>query len=95
VSLIRDFFHVMQREKAAIGLFISLDEPTAPMLTEAGTAGFYESPLSHKPIARMQLRTVGQLLRGEEFDIPRMAELTSIKRAPSATSQDAQGELSM
>jgi hypothetical protein len=43
----------------------------------------------------MQLRTVGQLLRGEEFDIPRMAELTSIKRAPSATSQDTQGELPM
>ena len=37
----------MEREKAEIGLFITLEPPTAPMRKEAATAGFYEP--SHFP----------------------------------------------
>ena len=39
---IRDFSHVIEREKAAVGLFITLEEPSGPMRKEAATAGFYE-----------------------------------------------------
>lgn len=31
----------MEREKAEIGLFVTLNEPTRPMLSEAASAGFY------------------------------------------------------
>ncbi|MEN6432471.1 MAG: restriction endonuclease [Smithella sp.] len=40
---IRDLKGVLEREKAAIGVLISMQEPTSAMKTEAVTAGFYES----------------------------------------------------
>lgn len=32
---------VVEREKAEVGFFITLESPTLPMLKEAGAAGFY------------------------------------------------------
>ena len=43
VSPVRDLVGVINREKAQIGVFLSLNSPTAPMRREAA-AGFYESP---------------------------------------------------
>ena len=40
VPMIRDLGHVIEREKAKIGVFITLAEPTKPMQTEAIKAGF-------------------------------------------------------
>jgi site-specific DNA-methyltransferase (adenine-specific) len=40
---IRDLKGVLDRERAAIGVLITLHEPTKPMLTEAASAGFYAS----------------------------------------------------
>ena len=40
---VRDLRGVVDREKAAIGVLITMDEPTKPMRTEAASAGFYES----------------------------------------------------
>ena len=42
VKDVRDLRGVLDREKAAIGILISLQPPTAPMETEAASAGFYE-----------------------------------------------------
>jgi site-specific DNA-methyltransferase (adenine-specific) len=42
-SMIRDLLGTIQREKAAIGIFVTLDNPTKDMVTEALTAGFYNS----------------------------------------------------
>ena len=42
-SHIRDLKGVLEREKATIGVLISMQEPTSAMKTEAVTAGFYES----------------------------------------------------
>ncbi len=41
---VRDLRGVVDREKAAIGVLIAMDEPTKPMRTEAASAGFYTSP---------------------------------------------------
>ena len=40
---VRDLRGVLDREKAVIGVIVSMEEPTKPMNTEAVTAGFYES----------------------------------------------------
>ena len=40
---VRDLRGVVEREKAAIGVLISMEEPTKPMRKEAASAGFYES----------------------------------------------------
>jgi restriction endonuclease Mrr len=43
VAMIRDLAGVLQREKAQIGIFITLHPPTKAMITEAVKAGFYET----------------------------------------------------
>ena len=61
---------VIEREKAAIGVFITLENPTQPMIKEALTAGYYESPLWQKPYRKLQILTIGDLLGGAGVDMP-------------------------
>ncbi len=68
--LIRDLRGAVEREKADLGLFISLEEPTRDMRAEAASAGFYRSDVWQRDYPRMQIRTVAELLAGNEFDIP-------------------------
>jgi len=66
VPMVRDLAHVVDREKAQMGIFLTLAEPTKPMRQEATKAGFYESPLIHKSFPKLQILTVGGLLEGAE-----------------------------
>ena len=68
---IRDLKGTLDRESAALGLFITLEEPTKDMLTEAASAGFYHSDVWQRDYPRVQIRTVGELLAGVEFEVPR------------------------
>ena len=68
---IRDLAGTVEREKAAMGLFITLEEPTRDMRREAAGAGFYHSDLWQADFPKMQIRTVGELLEGRAFEIPR------------------------
>jgi site-specific DNA-methyltransferase (adenine-specific) len=73
---IRDLKGVMEREKAAIGCFITLEEPTAPMTKEALSAGFYESALKFEgtkveKFPRIQILTIAELLAGKQLQYPR------------------------
>ena len=43
-GVIRDLVGTVGREKAAMGILITLEDPTKPMITEAASAGFYHSP---------------------------------------------------
>ena len=67
---IRDLKGVVEREKAALGLFISLEEPTRDMRQEEASGGFYYSDLWQRDFAKIQLRTIDQLLAGQPFDLP-------------------------
>ena len=69
--LIRDLVGTVEREKAAMGLFITLEEPTRDMRTEAVSAGFYHSDLWQTDYPKIQIRTVGELLEGKGFEVPR------------------------
>ncbi len=64
-SMIRDLKGTVEREKAAIGLFVTLKPPTKPMTTEAASAGHYESP-HHGAYPRIQILTIQGLLDGTE-----------------------------
>jgi site-specific DNA-methyltransferase (adenine-specific) len=64
-SMVRDLKGTVEREKAAIGLFVTLADPTKPMLTEAASAGHYESP-HHGGFARIQILTIAGLLDGTQ-----------------------------
>ena len=61
-SMVRDLKGVLEREKAEIGLFVTLEEPSGPMQLEATTAGVYQSALSGREYPRIQLITIRELL---------------------------------
>ena len=61
-SMIRDLKGVLEREKAEIGLFVTLEEPSAPMRLEASTAGVYHSDLSGREYQKIQILTIAELL---------------------------------
>jgi adenine specific DNA methylase Mod len=44
VTMVEDLIATIQRQKAEIGLFVTLNAPTKPMIAEAAAAGFYKSP---------------------------------------------------
>jgi site-specific DNA-methyltransferase (adenine-specific) len=60
--MVRDLVGVLDREKAQIGIFVTLLEPTAPMKQEAAIAGTYHSELSGKEYPRVQILTIRELL---------------------------------
>ena len=68
--LIRDLKGTVEREKAALGLFITLEEPTRDMRTEAVSAGFYHSDVWQRDFPKLQIRTVAELLGGRAFELP-------------------------
>lgn len=65
VTMVKDLVATVQREKAQIGLFVSLVPPTKPMRTEAAAAGFYESPTGVN-FPRIQILTIEGLMSGAE-----------------------------
>ena len=81
----------MEREKAAIGLFITLESPTRPMQDEAVSAGFYTP--EHFPDAqypRVQMLTIEELLGGKQAEYPRVAPDATFRRVPRRRSAGAQ-----
>ena len=65
VAMVRELGHVVASEKAVIGLFVTLKEPTKPMQTEAVKAGYYVSPsFPDKQFPKLQILTVEDLLKG-------------------------------
>ncbi|MDQ1317258.1 MAG: hypothetical protein QG588_909 [Candidatus Poribacteria bacterium] len=70
VKDIRDLGHVLEREKAEIGIFISLHESTEPMRTESVMKGFYKSKILQKDYPRIQIFTIKEILDGKKPNIP-------------------------
>ncbi|MCL2021292.1 MAG: restriction endonuclease [Betaproteobacteria bacterium] len=69
VAMVRDLVGVLEREKAEIGLFVTLVSPTSPMITEAAKAGFYKSPTLAGNFPRLQILTIEGLLEGNEYPV--------------------------
>ncbi len=67
---VRDLVGTMDREKAAVGVFITLEEATSDMRKEAASAGVYRSETWDKNYPRIQILTIADLLSGKEIDMP-------------------------
>lgn len=70
VSHIRDLHGVIQREKAVMGILITLENPTAPMILECRKAGAYKNYYVNKSYQKLQIVTIKQILDGERLDVP-------------------------
>ena len=87
VAMVRDLAHVVDREKAKIGVFITLADSTGPMRTEAVKAGFYETLYGRYP--KLQILTIRELFDGKKPDIPLVE--SSFKKAPKEAQGDQDG----
>jgi site-specific DNA-methyltransferase (adenine-specific) len=70
VGMVRDLVGVLEREKEPIGVLLTLEPPTQPMVTEAATAGFYHNDFWQKDYPRMQILTVEDMLSGKRPQVP-------------------------
>jgi site-specific DNA-methyltransferase (adenine-specific) len=93
-GMVRDLKGVLDREKAEIGLFVTLEEPSGPMQLEATTAGVYHSELSGRDYQRIQILTIRQLLEEHRLpDLPLLV-LPAYQQAERVAKKAAeQGEL--
>lgn len=92
-SYIRDLGHVVAREQAAMGFLITLERPTAPMLTEALSTGYYHSPGWNRDYPKIQIRTIEQLLNGEWFEYPQANVTLAQAERVEDESEGEQGKL--
>jgi site-specific DNA-methyltransferase (adenine-specific) len=82
VGMVRDLAHVVDRENARIGVFITLADPTGPMKTEAVKAGFYETVYGKYP--KIQILTICELFEGKQPNIP-LVDPSAFKKAARET----------
>ena len=98
VSHVRDLRGVIERENAEIGVLITLQKPTKQMKAEAASAGFYESPTWNTKHSKMQIITVGELLKGKNIDYPPPTQVNvTFKKAQKKLNEinDDQGNLNL
>jgi site-specific DNA-methyltransferase (adenine-specific) len=71
-----------------MGVLITLEKPTAPMLKEAVSAGFYHSGYQDTRHRKLQIITIEELLNGKELDLPVLARMREMDatytKAPKA-----------
>lgn len=73
----------VERERAEIGVFVTLEEPSGPMKTEAAVAGYYEPEYApEQRVPKIQLLTISDLLAGARVALPRLAPIDTFKKAP-------------
>jgi adenine specific DNA methylase Mod len=86
VTMIRDLAHVVTREKARMGLFITLAESTDPMRKEALKEGYCETSNGGK-FLKLQIATIAELLAEKRPDLPPMQPLAFSKAAAEPKEQ--------
>ncbi len=87
---IRDLVGTVQRENATIGVFITLEPPSRDMITEAVSAGYYDSPGWHQKYPRIQIRTIAELLKGAKIEMP--PQHGTFKQAQKAHKDEEAGQ---
>jgi Fe-S cluster assembly ATPase SufC len=79
---IRDLLGAMAQERAMLGIFITLQEPTTVMVRTAHAAGTYRHPLMERTYDTLQIVTIREMLEyGKRRDMPLTREV--VKRTAS------------
>jgi site-specific DNA-methyltransferase (adenine-specific) len=86
--MVKDLRATIDRQKAPIGIFITLAPATQPMIAEAASAGFYETEYGKYP--RLQILTIEELFAGKKPNIP-LVDPTAFRKA--AREEKEQGKL--
>ena len=82
---IRDLVGTVEREKAVMGAFITLESPSKDMLAEAASAGFYTSTWTAMggtfEYPKIQILTIEELLNGKTVNMPSIQTHLTFKKA--------------
>jgi site-specific DNA-methyltransferase (adenine-specific) len=95
VAMIRDLRGVIEREKAEIGIFLTLTDPKKTMVAEAAAAGQFEME-GFAPVPRIQIVTVEDAmdLRDRAVRLP-LRRADTFKKAAREEDKGAQGSLDL
>lgn len=85
VDMVRQLDAVIRNESAAMGVLVTMAEPTKEMERWAVTAGHVV--LGNVRYRRIQIRTIEQLLAGQAIDAPHL--LTTVQEAPAKSTRGA------
>ena len=85
---IRDLVGTVEREKAAIGVLLTLEEPSTPMIKEAVVAGVYHSPGWNRNYPKIQIISIAEMLKGKRVEMPLLAQIT-FKQAQKVQQSEA------
>ena len=69
-----------QREKAEIGILITMDAGTPAMRKEVAAAGKYKHPMLQREDDRIQIVTIEDILAGKRIELP-MGRTDTVKSA--------------
>jgi site-specific DNA-methyltransferase (adenine-specific) len=94
VKDIRELRDIVSRQNAAMGIFITLEEPTSEMIKEEKATDPYKSPIWNTEYPKIQIITIEQLLKGDKPKIPPISnmfkEAPEIKRQKNAVQKKLQ-----
>jgi site-specific DNA-methyltransferase (adenine-specific) len=75
--------------KDEMGIFLTLEPPTRPMVEEAVSAGYYRSPGYDKDYPKVQILTIEELFEGKKPDMPQ-AKLEFLPKAPKLSKSEGE-----
>ena len=91
---IRELKSVVDSQDAVIGVFITLNPPTQPMVKEAAAAGHFQwLHVTHTTYPKIQIRTIDELLSGHGIEYPQTPVDVTFRRAERAAPQNQQLEI--
>jgi site-specific DNA-methyltransferase (adenine-specific) len=93
VKDIRDLYGVIERDKAIIGAFITLENPTQPMITEAVKTGYFERWNKNYP--KIQIRTIAELFQGKGIEYPQTTIDLTFRKADKIETTQKQTEIDL
>ena len=83
-SHVRDLIGTVKNESAAIGVLVTIKEPTRGMIDAAASAGVYQSNFTKKSYQKIQIITAGDIVHGKMVEMPPIESLSQYKAAPKA-----------
>ena len=69
-AMVRDLKGTIQREKAVMGVFLTLEEPSKEMKLEADSAGMFHSEVWNRDYPKIQILSIREVLEGKKPDMP-------------------------
>jgi DNA modification methylase len=69
-AMVRDLRGTVERQKAELGVLITMQEPTRGMVDEVNHSGSWTHPANGQSYPRLQIITAGELLAGKKPNLP-------------------------